>query len=166
MSYPTNPLSPRGEYPSDIETALQRLYGDGKSNIRHIAGLAAERRHCRSEDDIERLKDGSSEAPVIRLVNLLIGRAAERGASDTQKRRPLFISTLAELSRILPDDTSIDHLQMVRNEVRIQGYSRSASHLIAEIQASHLFSKPHFEAPLTSEGANTQRFDLSFGVAR
>jgi general secretion pathway protein E len=34
------------------------------------------------EEDAERLKDLASEAPVIRLVNQIIGRAVETGASD------------------------------------------------------------------------------------
>src|SRR3989304_8158849 len=33
-------------------------------------------------DDLEHLRDMASEAPVIRLVNGLIARAVERGASD------------------------------------------------------------------------------------
>ena len=35
-----------------------------------------------SEFDIERLRDIANEAPVIRLVNQIISRAVERGASD------------------------------------------------------------------------------------
>ncbi len=37
---------------------------------------------ARSEDDIEHLRDLASEAPVIRLVNLVIQRAVEQRASD------------------------------------------------------------------------------------
>ena len=83
-----------------------------------------------------------------------------------KKRKPLFVSTLAELSRALPDDTWISHLQMTRNRVRIQGYSRSATHLIADLVASDRLANPRFEAPLTSDVGNSQRFDLSFEVAR
>ena len=36
----------------------------------------------RGEDDIEHLRDLASEAPVIRLVNLVIQRAVEQRASD------------------------------------------------------------------------------------
>ncbi len=34
------------------------------------------------EEDIEQLKDLASEAPIVRLVNLLINRAVEKGSSD------------------------------------------------------------------------------------
>src|SRR5205085_2392918 len=43
-------------------------------------GMVSEREP--SEEDTERLKDLASEAPVIRLVNQLIARAVETGASD------------------------------------------------------------------------------------
>ncbi len=62
--------------PIELETALNRLYPDqdqAASNAEADAPL---------EEDAERLKDLASEAPVIRLVNLLITRAVETQASD------------------------------------------------------------------------------------
>ena len=63
--------------PIEVEAAFDRLYetatveggpeGDGEAPL---------------EEDAERLKDLASEAPVIRLVNQIIGRAVETGASD------------------------------------------------------------------------------------
>jgi general secretion pathway protein E len=83
VRFATNrPVHPCVAYPSDLDAAFQRLYDDSKSNIRRIVDLAAERRGHKSEEDIERLQDSSSEAPVIRLVNLLIVRAVEASASD------------------------------------------------------------------------------------
>ncbi len=69
-------------YPSDVEAAFERLYGNGKSQVRQVVELAADRRQAWSNEDIERLKDRASEAPVIRLVDLLISRAVEQRASD------------------------------------------------------------------------------------
>jgi len=68
--------------PADFEAAYDRLYGDGKSQISQIADSADDRGDDSTSDDIDRLKDVASEAPVIRLVNLLIGRAVEARASD------------------------------------------------------------------------------------
>ena len=68
--------------PSDIDAAYERLYGDGKSAFRQIVDLAHDRSGGSTEDDVDRLKDTASEAPVIRLVNLIIARAVETGASD------------------------------------------------------------------------------------
>jgi general secretion pathway protein E len=60
--------------PIELETALNRLYPE--------ADQAAPDSDAPLEDDAERLKDLASEAPVIRLVNLLITRAVETQASD------------------------------------------------------------------------------------
>ena len=62
--------------PIELEAALNRLYPEGD---RAIAGAESD---APLEDDAERLKDLASEAPVIRLVNLLITRAVETQASD------------------------------------------------------------------------------------
>jgi len=72
----------RVAYPADFEAAWERLYGEGKSAIRQIAEVAGERVSVAREEDVDRLKDIASEAPVIRLVNLLIARAVEARASD------------------------------------------------------------------------------------
>ncbi len=69
-------------YPADFEAAFERLYGGGRSEIAHIADGAQAGGEAAAEEDVERIKDSASEAPVIRLVNLLIGRAVEARASD------------------------------------------------------------------------------------
>ncbi|MDB5405019.1 MAG: ral secretion pathway protein [Acetobacteraceae bacterium] len=60
--------------PIELESALNRLYPE--------ADQAAPDSDAPLEEDAERLKDLASEAPVIRLVNLLITRAVETQASD------------------------------------------------------------------------------------
>jgi general secretion pathway protein E len=67
--------------PSDLELAWERLYGGEKGSLGEIVDEIAEEETGR-EEDISRLRDLASEAPVIRLVNLLIARAVESRASD------------------------------------------------------------------------------------
>jgi general secretion pathway protein E len=74
--------APRVALPADFEVAYERLYGEGKSEIRQISEKTSERPDDTASNDIERLKDIASEAPVIRLVNVLITRAVEARASD------------------------------------------------------------------------------------
>ncbi len=62
--------------PIELEAALERLYPEEKSEQQ-----ASEPQEA-AEDDAERLKDLASEAPVIRLVNQMIGKAVETMASD------------------------------------------------------------------------------------
>jgi general secretion pathway protein E len=69
-------------YPADFEAAFDRLYGGGRSEIDSIAEQARGNGDASADEDVERIKDSASEAPVIRLVNLLIARAVEARASD------------------------------------------------------------------------------------
>jgi len=63
--------------PGDLESALERLGAeDGDATALAPAAGAAD------ADDLARLKDMASEAPVVRQVNAMIRRAAELGASD------------------------------------------------------------------------------------
>lgn len=65
---------------SEIEQLVERFYGQGRSAMGSLVENLEER--STSEEDIEHLKDLASEAPVIRLVNLVIQRAVELRASD------------------------------------------------------------------------------------
>jgi general secretion pathway protein E len=63
--------------PIELEAAFDRLYADPAREPAADADAGDA-----LEDDAERLKDLASEAPVIRLVNQIIGRAVETQASD------------------------------------------------------------------------------------
>jgi general secretion pathway protein E len=70
---------------SEILDVLEKLYGSAASTLgRIVDGIADGEIENLTEDieDIEQLKDLASEAPVIRLVNLLISKAIENRASD------------------------------------------------------------------------------------
>jgi general secretion pathway protein E len=66
---------------SEIDDLIERFYGAGRSAMGTIVEDLSEG-DVRSEDDVEHLRDLASEAPVIRLVNLVIQRAVEARASD------------------------------------------------------------------------------------
>ncbi len=63
----------------DIERGLERLYGRSETAA---AGAGPGEPGQASEDDVRRLEDMASEAPVIRLVHDLVTRAVEAQASD------------------------------------------------------------------------------------
>ena len=67
---------------TELEAALERLYGAGKSSMGQIVDNIATRDEEQDFGDVEHLKDLASEAPVVRLVNLLITHALESRASD------------------------------------------------------------------------------------
>lgn len=68
------PVVPVVARSGDMEAALDRLYP--ANDVRVDDGGGAD------EADVERLRDLSSDAPVVRAVNALIARAAEANASD------------------------------------------------------------------------------------
>jgi general secretion pathway protein E len=66
---------PWAAVPSELKTALARLYGDDTISGATVATEAA-------RDDVRRLSDLASEEPAIRYVNGLIANAASQRASD------------------------------------------------------------------------------------
>jgi general secretion pathway protein E len=66
---------------SEIDDLIERYYGSGRSAMGTIVENVSDDSGG-DEDDIEHLRDLASEAPVIRLVNLVIQRAVEARASD------------------------------------------------------------------------------------
>ncbi|MGY3265969.1 type II secretion system ATPase GspE [Lysobacter sp. HA35] len=74
------PLSPVVGFRSEIDALIERWHGQGRSAMGAIVDTAEG--EGGELDDVEHLRDLASEAPVIRLVNLVIQRAVELRASD------------------------------------------------------------------------------------
>lgn len=75
------PVLPLVAIPAELEAALERLLrareaGEGGGAVDAVAVDGD------APDDVEKLRDIASEAPVIRLVNQLIARAVDQRASD------------------------------------------------------------------------------------
>jgi general secretion pathway protein E len=76
-------VRPMVAIPTELEAAFERLYGSGKSAQSQLIGDVETRVDELAFDaDVQQLKDLASEAPVIRLVSLLITNALEMRASD------------------------------------------------------------------------------------
>ncbi|HQC72728.1 MAG TPA: type II secretion system protein GspE, partial [Candidatus Competibacteraceae bacterium] len=65
-------ILPRVAIPSELEVAFERLYGSGRSAMGQIVDSIGLAEDLTDEEQIQHLKDLASEAPVIRLVNLMI----------------------------------------------------------------------------------------------
>ena len=76
-------VKPLVAIPTDFEAAFERLYGTGRTAMGQIVGDIETRGDELAFDaDVQHLKDLASEAPVIRLVWLVITHALETRASD------------------------------------------------------------------------------------
>ena len=65
-----------------IRSALDRLYESERSSVRDIIDEQAWAMTPSAEEDVERLKDLASEAPVVRLVDTILKEAVTSSASD------------------------------------------------------------------------------------
>ena len=65
---------------AEVSALIERLYGQGRSEMGALIESLDDENGA--QDDIEHLKDLASEAPVIRLVNLILQKAVEHRASD------------------------------------------------------------------------------------
>lgn len=67
--------------PSEVENAIEKLFGGGRSAMGQIVENLSDESGG-DEEDVDHLRDLASEAPVIRLVNIIMQRAVEARASD------------------------------------------------------------------------------------
>lgn len=65
---------------SEINEAIEKQFGAGKSGMDRLVDEIPE--EGASQHDIEQLKDMASEAPIVRIVNLIMQKAIELKASD------------------------------------------------------------------------------------
>ena len=75
------PVHARVGLASEIDRAIEQQLGSGKSLMGQIVDHLGGDEEI-DEADVEHLKDLASEAPVIRMVNLIMQRAVEARASD------------------------------------------------------------------------------------
>jgi len=75
------PVHPVVGLASEIDRALEQQIGSGRSVMGQIVDNLGGDEDA-DEADVEHLKDLASEAPVIRMVNLIMQRAVESRASD------------------------------------------------------------------------------------
>jgi general secretion pathway protein E len=69
---------------SEVDSAIERLYGNGRTQVAQLGdtNLEAQFEGEALGADVQQLKDLASEAPVIRLVSLIMTNALEARASD------------------------------------------------------------------------------------
>ncbi|HWA31580.1 MAG TPA: PilN domain-containing protein [Rhizomicrobium sp.] len=112
----------------------------------------------------ERVAAAQASAESVERLQRQIAMS-ERGASllSQQKRDPAAVQILAEVTRLLPDGAWLYEFELSGGEVRIHGFARSASSLIAVFDASPLFRDAQFRSPLMQgPTGDTERFDMSF----
>lgn len=84
---------------------------------------------------------------------------------DKKQEVPPLVVLLDELSRLLPDDTWVQQLNLKGKELQIQGETASSSKLIALLENSSVLHNANFRSPLTKGSTpNSERYQLAAEV--
>jgi general secretion pathway protein L len=127
-----------------------------------IAGLE---RGARANDALSDAVDNAqSRAAIVERMEHRIEAANKAlGLLAAKRQEPLFVDSLARLSRLLPAGTWLTELHLEAGKFRADGYSINASALIAIIDKSGTFANVEFTAPLVrNQSDGTDRFELTF----
>lgn len=82
-----------------------------------------------------------------------------------KRDEPALVDMLDELTKVIPDQTSLNGLQYRDRKVILQGQSPTASSLIERMEASAYFKKTSFVSPVTKDVSNGQeRFQIASEV--
>ena len=98
-----------------------------------------------------------------------LDQALETSRLLTQKKQafPPRVDLLLELTLILPDDTSVERLQINGDNLQIIGQSARASALVGIVESSGLFGGASFVSPVTTDPrTGRERFVISARIAR
>lgn len=78
----------------------------------------------------------------------------------------MMTAVLADLTRLLPDDSWLFELHVRGAEVRVRGYAPAASTVLELIERGPAFRNARFTSPVTRvPGIDAERFDLTFELA-
>jgi len=130
--------------------------------------LAAYLRGAAAADELSSEVDAASNraAVVHRLAHRISDVQAQIEFPLAEKRAPFLLRILSEVTRELPDGTWLTEFELDGGKVHIQGFSKSASDVVGDIDRSPLFANAQFMSSLQSAQNGNERFDLSFDVKR
>ena len=84
-----------------------------------------------------------------------------------KRTEPLVIRVFNEITRVLPDDTWINRLDISAQEIQLQGQSSSAAALISLLETSPLLQEVRFRSPvMRTPTTGEERFHVSAVLVR
>jgi len=117
-----------------------------------------------AEQTLAAARTAARESTQLR-EELVRRRQDARFLIDRKLNTRLTVSVLADLTRLLPDDTYLFELRLEGGRVRLRGYAPSASPLLELFEAHPRFGGARFESPVTRvPGIEKERFDVSVAL--
>lgn len=109
-------------------------------------------RIARLEHAIEQVQD---EARLVQRIREQVMETGEAASFLTvwRARSPMAIEVLADVTRLLPDDTYLDRLLINAGSVLLQGKSRNAQQLIELVNKSDMFGNAAFRGSTRLDAA-------------
>lgn len=93
-------------------------------------------------------------------------RAASAFLSKSRRSSPTVTHLLADLTRVLPDDTWLTQLGLQGDKLQIAGYSAAAAGLIEKVMQSPAFHAAQFRSAVTQDAAvGRERFEMVMTVS-
>jgi general secretion pathway protein L len=84
---------------------------------------------------------------------------------EKRQEKPTVIQVLEELTRVLPDDTWVQTLDIKGKELQIQGETASSVRLVGLFEQSSMFHEASFRSPLTKgQSSGTERYQLALQI--
>lgn len=114
-----------------------------------------------AEAALAEARSAAREASELRET---LGRRRQdaRFLVDRKLNTLMAVSVLADLTRLLPDDSYLFELQLRDGRLRVRGYAPSAAPLLELFERHPRLSGARFESPVTRvPGIEKERFDLS-----
>lgn len=120
-------------------------------------------------DDLDsQVEAAQSRAAVVdRLEDRLDAANRQAAFLAAQKKNPAAVAVLADVARLLPDNTWLYEFELNGDEVRLHGFSSQAAALIALFDSAPDFADAQFRSPLMQGPSSAlQRFDVSFRLKK
>ena len=113
------------------------------------------------KNDVEQTRmEAMKVVPLKKEKEQILER--NRFLSDIQTDRRSIMEILAELSRILPDNTFLNRLIINGNNIQLEGESNTATAILPLLEQSVMFKNAQFRSPVTRNDANSRdRFQVS-----
>jgi general secretion pathway protein L len=108
------------------------------------------------------------EAKRVQRLREQVGETSEAASFLTRRRAesPMAIELLADVTKILPDDTYLDRLVISQDGVQMQGKSSNAQQLIEVVNKSETFDDAAFRGSTRLDAATgLEIFEISAQVA-
>lgn len=83
---------------------------------------------------------------------------------EAKLARPPVVAMLEEISRLLPDNTWLQQLDIKAQEISLQGNTTGSSRLINLFEKSRLFADAQFNSPLVKAPGGEERFQLAAAI--